>query len=258
MITELRRASYEAAIVPHRSMRSTLLVYRAGVPRRIGFRQAALALLHTDRVHYSIARHELERNAMLVERLGVAVPSEARRSWLEPDAHSVGRLVDSGFAGAVVIAPGSIWATKRWKREGYVEVARALASGGRRVVLVGSIDDRELCRRIAAEAGLPETNDLSGAQTLRELVALLSIASRVVCNDSAPLHIAEAVGTPVTALFGPTVPGFGFAPALASSSALGIELSCRPCRIHGSARCPIGTHECMASIATSTVIETIR
>jgi heptosyltransferase-2 len=258
MADELRAARYDAALVPHRSARSSLLAWRAGIPRRVGFRQAELALLHTDRVHYSIAAHELERNAMLVERLGFDVSAESRLSWLEPQEGSMARVRARGFESAVLVAPGSVWATKRWREDSFVELVRALARDGRRVLVVGGADDRALCDAIARAAGISADDVLAGETSLADLVALCAIASRVICNDSAPLHVAEAAGTPVTAIFGPTVPEIGFAPFLERSSALGVALPCRPCRIHGGARCPIGTHECMRAIGAEEVLGTIR
>lgn len=268
MVREIGSESYEVALIPHRSARSSLLAYRSDIKRRIGFRQAELAMLYTDRVQYSIALHELDRNASLVERMGHRVPVDVRRSWLAPNADAVARmrtLIDSlsthaSAAGAelpILIAPGSVWATKRWIEERYADVALQLAESNRVVVLVGSADDREACIRIASEAGIAQSHVLAGELSLEDLVALCLAAGRVICNDSAPLHIAEAVGTPVTAVFGPTVPEFGFGPRGAQSTALGIPLPCRPCRIHGGERCPIGTHDCMYGISSSDVMATI-
>jgi heptosyltransferase II len=257
MARELRDAAYDAAIVAHRSARSTLLARRAGIARRIGYRQSELGLLHTERVHYSIAAHELDRNAMLVERLGAIVDRSARRSWLVPRDQAVSAIRGRGADGAIVIAPGSVWATKRWHEERFAALARRLRERGERVLLVGSAHDAELCRGIAASGGIPASDVLAGELSLGELVAVCSVASRVVANDSAPLHIAEAVGTSVSAIFGPTVPEFGFGPTLDGSAALGVELPCRPCRIHGGPRCPIGTHECMTRVSADEVFGTL-
>ena len=88
----------------------------------------------------------------------------------------------------------------------------SLREEGCRVVLAGSGGERKLCEQIAEMAGLSTWSMLCGVLTLAELVALISMAERVVTNDSAPLHIAESLGTPVTSIFGPTVPEFGFGP----------------------------------------------
>lgn len=255
MIAELRAAGYDAALVAHRSMRSALIARRAGIAVRIGFRQSELALAHTERVHWSLAAHELERNASLVRRLGLHVDAASARSWLVPREAALEAM--RMHERSIVVAPGSVWATKRWREEGFVEVVARLREAGERVVLVGGAGDRELCERIASASGLDAAQVLAGRLSLAELVALSSLARRAIVNDSAPLHIAEAVGTPVTAMFGPTVPEIGFGPTLDASVALGIELPCRPCRIHGGSRCPIGTHECMKAITPDEVLATL-
>ncbi len=257
---ELRDAGYDVALLPHRSFRSALIVRRAGIPRRIGFRQSDAAWLLTDRVEYLIARHETDRNALLLDRAGIATDPGDRLPWLFPDPVASGAVDDRLGADPrpiVALAPGSVWETKRWTPEGYAALAGELLGMGRRVVLIGSNGELDICRRIASLAKLPEEDLLCGALSLPELVALIALAERVVTNDSAPLHIAESVGTPVTAVFGPTVPEFGFGPRRAGSSVVGRDdLSCRPCRIHGSRRCPIGTHECMTSITAADLLKT--
>jgi heptosyltransferase-2 len=97
-----------------------------------------------------------------------------------------------------------------------------------------------------------------GALSLRESAALIGRARVLVTNDSAPLHLAQAMGTPTVALFGPTVPAFGFAPLNAGDAALGLEgLACRPCSKHGPARCPLGHHRCMTELSVEQVAATI-
>jgi heptosyltransferase-2 len=126
------------------------------------------------------------------------------------------------------------------------------------VVLSGAESEREICRRIAGDAGLPEDDVVAGELSLPEVLALISLAGRVVTNDSAPLHLAESVGTPVTALFGPTVPEFGFAPRGPASGVVELQgLPCRPCGIHGAVGCPIGTHACMVGIGVDRVLDSI-
>lgn len=130
-----------------------------------------------------------------------------------------------------------------------------LAETGRRVVLIGSEDERMVCELIAGMASGRDIEVTAGELSLREVLALIAVAERVITNDSAPLHLAESVGTPVTAVFGPTVPEFGFGPRREHSTVVRIEgLRCQPCRIHGSRHCPIGTHECMMKITPQDVI----
>jgi heptosyltransferase-2 len=98
----------------------------------------------------------------------------------------------------------------------------------------------------------------AGGLSLRESAALIQRASVLVTNDSAPLHLATAVGTPIVALFGPTVPEVGFGPRRAGDATLGhTGLSCRPCSRHGPPRCPLGHHRCMRDLSVDAVLEVI-
>jgi heptosyltransferase-2 len=75
----------------------------------------------------------------------------------------------------------------------------------------------------------------------------------VVANDSAMMHVAAACGVPVVALFGPTVTGFGFAPLGPDDVVIERDLECRPCSLHGGARCPLGHHDCLRGIPVEEV-----
>ena len=137
--------------------------------------------------------------------------------------------------------PGSIWGTKRWPY--YRELATELA-GRTAVVVVGGPDDAELgeaIRDAVTRAGGRALN-ACGKATVRQSAALIARARLLVTNDSAPLHFATPLGTPVVALFGPTVPEFGFGPVGDGDLALGVTgSSCRPCSAHGPARVPART-----------------
>lgn len=256
LIKELRETGYDTALMPHRSFRSAFALRKAGIPRRVGFRQSDAPWLLTDRVEYDISLHETARNAMLLQHAGIGTAGQEPRGWLVPDSDAVARMRDRmGDARVIVISPGSVWPTKRWTVEGYGGLVRDLAERGYRPVLAGSSNERQLCETIAMHAALKREYILCGELSLAELLALISIARRVVTNDSAPLHLAESVGTPVTAIFGPTVPEFGFGPCGDESAVVEtIGLQCRPCTIHGSTRCPIGTHVCMTSITVEQVV----
>jgi heptosyltransferase-2 len=92
---------------------------------------------------------------------------------------------------------------------------------------------------------------------VRRVAALLGRLSALVTNDSALMHAAAAVGTPVIALFGPTVTEFGFAPAGPGHRILERSLDCRPCSVHGSAHCPRGHFRCLKEIAPEDVLEAL-
>jgi heptosyltransferase-2 len=248
------------ALVPHRSLRSAMVVAAAGIPRKIGFDTSAGRWLFTDRVAYRRDAHEVDRNLDLLSPLH-ARPSARVLPRLYPNAKDreivlqvAGKVLAPPGRKPVAVAPGSVWATKRWVPEGFIRVCRTLASRGESVVLLGGEDDAPLCGRIAAEAGEGVTS-FAGSLTLMQSVALLQVCKVLLTNDSAPQHLAVAVGTPVVSIFGATVPGFGFAPIGAVDEVVEIRgLSCRPCGIHGGNACPIGTFECMEKIQPETIV----
>jgi heptosyltransferase-2 len=159
----------------------------------------------------------------------------------------------------VALAPGSVWATKRWPSYDALgaSIARSPALRGTRVVVVGGAADAPLAAAIGTavrEAGGPPVVDTTGALSLLESAALLARARALVTNDSAPLHLASAMNTPTLALFGPTVPAFGFGPLADARTSLGHEtLGCRPCDAHGPQACPLGHWRCMRELDVARV-----
>jgi heptosyltransferase-2 len=249
----LRGRRYDRAYLPHRSWRSAALALLADVPQRTGFADAPAAVTYTARLLRPASRHEAERLLALagpgggtppVVSLGLTPEDfQAADQWLSR------RGIAAGFTA---LAPGSIWGTKRWP--GYPELAAAVETA---VVVVGGLDDAPLAEAVAARA--PERTHLAAGQlTLRQSAALIARAGVLVTNDSAPLHLATAVGTPVVALFGPTVPAQGFGPRGPRDVALGQSgLACRPCSAHGPQVCPLLHHRCMRELPVETVLAAV-
>jgi len=249
----LRAAGFARAWCTHRSWRTALLLRLARIPERAGFDNAAAAWLYTRRVPYRADAHEIERN------LDFAGGGTWERPRVFPDAAD--RALAAELAPAapfVALAPGSLWATKRWPEEHFAELTRALAAEGTPVALLGGPDDRELCARIAAAAGGP-VYDLAGRTNLRASYALIERAACLVTNDSAPMHLGVAAGVPVIAIFCSTVPAFGFAPRGAGDVVLGVDgLDCRPCGIHGYSACPRGHFRCGRDLTAARVLAEVR
>jgi heptosyltransferase II len=175
-----------------------------------------------------------------------------------PSRESLSSLAREVLSGAPydVIAPGSAWETKRWHAEGFREVARSLIAEGQRVVVVGASGDSTACEVVAREAGVL---NLCGGTSLEDLVAIIAGASSVICNDSLALHIASAVRTPVAVVFCSTSPRFGFGPWRTPAAIVERrDLFCKPCRRHGSRRCPTGTNLCMTGVSSGEVLSALR
>lgn len=144
-----------------------------------------------------------------------------------------------------ILSPGSVWRTKQWTEEGYVDIGRCLADRGIQVIVTGTQEEAELCARIASAIG-EGAKSIAGQTTLLETIHQIAKAEVAVVNDSGGMHLAAIAGTPVVAIFGPTILDFGYRPW--SNEARVVEpgpLKCRPCGLHGAQVCPIGTHVCM-------------
>ena len=249
----LRAAGYQRAYLPHRSLRTAMLPVLARIPARVGFK-GPWSFLYTDSRPKPRTGHEADRLLALANSApGVYRPQ--LRATAE-DAAVAAALVEAPF---VALAPGSIWGSKRWPY--YVELAARLAERIA-VVVVGGPDDvglgDEIERAATGGNGRQRVINACGKLTLRQSAALIGRAQLLVTNDSAPLHLATAMGTPVVALFGPTATEFGFGPLRAGDVALGMDgLLCRPCSSHGPPSCPLGHHRCMRDLTVDTVTSAI-
>ncbi|HUL03003.1 MAG TPA: lipopolysaccharide heptosyltransferase II [Gemmatimonadales bacterium] len=252
----LRAARYDIAYLPHRSLRTALLARLAGVPQRVGFADG-WRLLYTETRQRPREAHEVDRLLALI-----GAPSGAFAPRLYPTAEDqciVDEMLRAGGIGTacVALAPGSIWGTKRWPYFG--ELATELAQQSA-IAVVGGPDDAELGDAIhdAVTRSGGRAVNACGKLTVRQSAALLGRARLLVTNDSAPQHLATAVGTPVVALFGPTVVEFGFGPIRAGDVALGVAgLACRPCSAHGPRVCPLGHHRCMKDLSVASVLQAV-
>jgi heptosyltransferase II len=251
MGAELRARRYARAYLPHRSWRSAALALLARAPERVGFADSPAAITYTTRVTRAPTGHEVERLLALAGRRMRAAPPVSLALTTKDEAAADGWLAERGIApGFTAIAPGSIWGTKRWPY--YPALAAALEGP---LVVVGGSEDATLADQLVAAAP-GRAWSAAGVLSLRVSAALIERARVLVTNDSAPLHLATAVGTPVVAIFGPTVPEQGFGPRGSRSLALGhAGLACRPCSAHGPQVCPLGHHRCMRELPVETVAE---
>jgi heptosyltransferase II len=260
----IRSAEYQCAVIPHRSLRSAVLARFAGIPRRIGFDTGSGRRIMTDLVPYAGYTHEISLNLSLLVPLGITPPAREKPVLIPSDADRV--VVEKFFLEArlgeknncIAIAPGSVWNTKRWPPERYALLASLLIKKGFRVVLAGGTEDSGLCRQVARQVTDGTVAVAAGMFTLLQSAELIRRCAVLVSNDSAPVHLAVAMQTPVVAIFGATVPEFGFAPYGNRDRVVQeAGLACKPCSIHGGAKCPIGTFDCMLRITPERVLEEI-
>ncbi len=189
MARHLQSRSYDLALIPHRSLRSALLAFLAGVPIRISFDRSAGRILMTRTVEYRPNWHEIDRNLSL---LNTIVPTPGDRGLprifpSEADGRKVDRLLVELEVGRpnklVAIAPGTIWNTKRWLKERFAALAVDFDQEGWEVVLVGGNEDSSLCREIRMLTNCSGVYDASGALTLVQSAELIRRCRLLVCND---------------------------------------------------------------------------
>ncbi|BAH39195.1 MAG TPA: lipopolysaccharide heptosyltransferase II [Gemmatimonas aurantiaca] len=269
----LRAVGASRAFLAQGSLRTAALALMARIPVRIGFDRSAGRLLYTRRVHYRAEWHHAARLWSLATAADAphSESAPALRPSLYPgateDAQVDGLLQQAGLdidTPLIALAPGSVWATKRWPH--YPDLAAALlqqlpsAAAGARLVVIGAASDAPLAAAIAERAHAtqgPPVIDATGALSLLGSAALLARCRVLVTNDSAPLHLASAMNTPTVALFGPTVPSLGFGPLAERQAVLGVHLPCRPCHAHGPQQCPLGHWDCMRTMAPDTVLRSV-
>ncbi|MDH4223667.1 MAG: lipopolysaccharide heptosyltransferase II [candidate division Zixibacteria bacterium] len=262
LVRKIRAENFDMAFLPHRSFRSSLLAYLSGIPRRIGFNKNSASFLLTEKIRYVQNMPEVKRNLVLVEDkfssdndfLPELFPSGSDFKYVE----DLFKLWDIGGSNKiVVIAPGSVWETKRWLPERFGEAADLIIDKLKaKVVFLGGKDDFELCLKIS-ENMKNKSFVAAGKTSPLQSAALLSKCKVVLSNDTAPMHMGVAMRTPVVAIFGSTVPGFGFAPTGDRDVIIQKEVYCRPCGIHGKRKCPEKHFRCMKDISTEEIMEAI-
>jgi lipopolysaccharide heptosyltransferase II len=263
---DLARRRYAHVFDLHQSLRSRILC--AAMPSRLrrGFHKQSLArwlLIHLHRDHYgALGGSQSLRLRMLqpLQRLGVPVTLQPTRLCIpDRERQAAERRLRHTDGDAtrqwVAMAPGALWPAKQWPAERFVAVGQQLLRDKRRsLLLVGGEREGQLCEQIAAS--FPERcMTVAGHTSISETAALLAQCEVTVTNDSGLLHIAEAVGSSVVALFGPTSPRFGYGPSLAHSRLLYRPPACSPCSKNGARPCQRPTHECMLAISTDEVVE---
>jgi len=255
----IRRLGFDAAVAAQRSVRTGLLLALARIPLRVGYAGSPGSPFYTRRVARGGA-HARDRLLALAEPFGGAGPPPAPTLRVDEAAAArvAARLEAEGIGAGeslLALAPGSAWPTKRWPAESFAAAAERLIPGrAERAVIVGGAAEASLGAAILSRLGRERVLDWTGTTGVADLMALLARASLVLANDSGPAHVAAALGRPVVAVFGPTVPEQGFAPLGRWVRVVGRSLECRPCSRHGGSRCPLGTHACMRGLASEAVV----
>ncbi|MBI5756226.1 MAG: glycosyltransferase family 9 protein, partial [Nitrospirae bacterium] len=151
LVRRLRKERFDISFSPHRSYRTALILYGAGIPVRVGFLDASLSFLYNMRVNRNCSFHEVERVLSLLEPFGISVNKADKAPYLEISAdtwNGVKKIFDEAGVSSndtvIGVAPGSVWATKRWTTEGYASLIDRLAEKyDAKVILIGSTSEKK-------------------------------------------------------------------------------------------------------------------
>ena len=262
---QLRRQGFDLAVLFQNAFEAAFLTFLAGVPRRYGYATDGRSLLLSDPVAAPDGRtlvHQVRYYWDLLKPLGLMGDPSAPELVVFPEEERAmaGRFTQGGLTASDVVVginPGSTYGgAKRWLPERFAEVTEQLCRTIREsreqqvsVVIFGAKGEERLGQEIAARLS-SRSLVLSGATTIRELMAAVKRCAMLLTNDTGPMHIASAFQVPVVAIFGPTdwrtTSPFGSAHAIVRE-----PVDCAPCLLR---ECPID-HRCMTRVSVEQVYE---
>jgi lipopolysaccharide heptosyltransferase II len=153
----------------------------------------------------------------------------------------------------LAVAPGAQWENKRWPVSGFAAAADTFcAQTGAKTILIGGPGDIEICNSVQSLMKTPSLY-LAGKLSLMGSAVLLGKSAMVFTNDTGMLHMAQAMKTPVVAVYGPTTRELGFFPIAENSRVAEADVSCRPCTQKGLHYCPKKHFRCMNEIKPENV-----
>jgi heptosyltransferase-2 len=246
----LRKAGFSKAVLFQNAFDAALIAYLAGIPERIGYERDGRGILLTKRIPFSNDDRKLHHTDYYLNLLRAAgIRAERSLPWvsLSPDERAAARdILDRMGRPVLGINPGAAYGSaKRWFPERFAEVARwfirdtkgsvVIFGGGKELDITQEIEKLVLAGpggREGSEQRSFDTRDhvtnTAGRTSLRELITLISECDVLLSNDSGPMHVAYAVGTPLVALFGSTDPGLT-GPLGRGNVVLKSVLPCSPC-----------------------------
>lgn len=257
----LRERGFDGALLLTNSFHTALLAQRAGIRERWGYSTDLRRLLLTRHRPPPVRVHQAAYYQHLTTALGFApgplVPE--LRVGAADAAAAADVLTRHGWNGRsplVVLAAGAAYGgAKRWPSASFAAAATRLAADGVAPVLIGSPADAPAGAEVlAALAPAVAAINLIGRTDLPTLAGVLARSRGLITNDSGAMHLAAALGVPVTAIFGPTDETATHPLGRASSAVLTHDVWCRPCMLR---ECPI-QHGCMRGVTADRVAQAAR
>ncbi len=274
---QVQSIQFERIFCPHQSLRSALFVKELKSKLKIGYknwwsflffdvyqprdknlpdalRQLSLLSQDSGKIAEKLKKYS-ENNS--IDRLG-EVPEWAKMTSTEQIPSQAGEFLGLNcVTKTIAIFPGSVWPTKQWTLEGFIQIGRFFCSQNLQVVLLGGVAEKSLAAQI--EQAVPAIKNLVGQTNLIQTLSVLKNCELVISNDSGGQHLASVAEIPTLSIFGPTVLSLGYRPWNSYAQVIEVEgMPCRPCGKHGHKKCPLGTHACMKELSAEKVISAIQ
>lgn len=257
LLNQIRARKYDVVINVQRFGGTGFLTAFSNAKIKIGFNNNPFSFGFTHKINHSVNKgfHETERNLQL---LGPLFETKVVKPALYPTQDNFDAVKPYQTSSYICTAPTSVWFTKQYPKEKWVDFFNNINSN-LSIYLLGGPADFKDCQNILNESTNKNLVNLAGKLSMLESAALMKSAKMNFVNDSAPMHMASSVNAPTTAIFCSTVPAFGFGPLSSNSKIVEIEkaLSCRPCGLHGKRTCPKKHFKCAYDINTNNLIERI-
>ena len=257
ILRTIRENKYDLVVNLQRFAASGFLTAFSGAKTTVGFKKNPLSFLFKEKIAHQYNSHEVERNHQLIAKI---TDSTAANPKLYPTTNDYNKVAQYKTAPYICIAPASVWFTKQFPKEKWVEFLNAIPSPIT-VYFVGAPSDKLAIEEImgAVKNKKLTLKNLAGELSLLQTTALFKDAKMNYTNDSAPLHLASAINAPTRAIFCSTIKDFGFTPLSTDTAVIetDLELDCRPCGLHGHEACPKGHFKCALSIDIEKMVDAI-
>ena len=255
VLKQLRAQQYDVLINVQRYAATGLWTAFSKAMVTIGFDKNPFSFLFTHKVKHEAMQtglHEIQKNHALIQFLDEDIPLCNPKLYPAPsDLEKVKSFQSQPY---ICIAPASVWYTKQFPIDQWVQFLNTLDYSGN-VYIIGGPGDRkigdQIVNGIAANARIKNrVVNVAGQFNFLSSAAMQKGAVLNYVNDSAPMHFASAVNAPVVAIYCSTIPDFGYGPVSDQSFIVQTEkaLSCKPCGIHGKKACPLAHFNCAMSI----------
>lgn len=244
-----RNKKYDLILDAHQSLRSRLLLWRWFGPllpfkknivriNKRSFRRNLLLTTGVNMMKNSLSQRE--EYCSLIKNFTDSSQIDTRTE-LFPGVSEQERIKELILKNQlkektiVALGPGASFPGKCWPKENYLALIKLLQNKGVSVLLLGGKEDQE--PKWIQDQCIEKPVNFAGELSFLETAEMLKYCQLVISNDSAIVHFGEAMGVPAIAVFGPTVREFGYAPFLAESKIVEVDLACRPCSRNGKGRC---------------------